>query len=136
MTHSTFTGPGELILAPSSLGDITNIRLTGEEQWSVGRDAYLASTQGVTKEYKRQGVGKAMFSGEGLFVYKISGVGLLWVSSLGAIIRKDVSFPLFPLFTPPLLSFIKPHTNLSPLHIATRRRTLHSRQRPPSRLEY
>lgn len=118
MTHSTFTGPGELILAPSSLGDITNIRLTGEEQWSVGRDAYLASTQGVTKEYKRQGVGKAMFSGEGLFVYKISGVGLLWVSSLGAIIRKDVSFPLlplFPLFTPPLLSFIKPHTNPSPL---------------------
>ncbi|KAA8565181.1 hypothetical protein EYC84_010920 [Monilinia fructicola] len=90
MTHSTFTGPGELLLAPSSLGDITNIRLTGDEQWSVGRDAYLASTQGVIKEYKRQGIGKAMFSGEGLFVYKISGVGLLWISSLGAIIRKDL----------------------------------------------
>ncbi|KAI9644201.1 hypothetical protein NHQ30_007555 [Ciborinia camelliae] len=90
MTHSTFTGPGELLLAPSSLGDITNIRLSGDEQWSVGRDAYLASTQGVIKEYKRQGIGKAMFSGEGLFVYKISGVGLLWISSLGAIIRKDL----------------------------------------------
>ncbi|RAL59440.1 hypothetical protein DID88_006814 [Monilinia fructigena] len=45
---------------------------------------------GVIKEYKRQGIGKAMFSGEGLFVYKISGVGLLWISSLGAIIRKDL----------------------------------------------
>lgn len=90
MTHSTFTGPGELLLAPSSLGDITNIRLSGDEQWSVGRDAYLASTQGVIKEYKRQGIGKAMFSGEGLFVYKISGVGLLWISSFGAIIRKDL----------------------------------------------
>lgn len=32
-----------------------------------------------------------MFSGEGFFVYKVSGVGILWVSSLGAIIRKDVS---------------------------------------------
>lgn len=91
MAHSTFTGPGELLLAPASLGDITNIRLTGDEQWSVGRDAFLACTQGVIKEYKRQGIGKAMFSGEGLFVYKMSGNGLLWITSLGAIIRKDLA---------------------------------------------
>ncbi|KAI6716513.1 hypothetical protein JHW43_000944 [Diplocarpon mali] len=90
MTHSTYTGPGELLLAPPSLGDITNILLGGNEQWSVGRDAFLACTQGVVKEYKRQGIGKAMFSGEGLFVYKISGNGLLWITSLGAIIRKDL----------------------------------------------
>lgn len=95
MAHSTFTGPGELLLAPASLGDITNIRLGGEEQWSVGRDAFLACTQGVIKEYKRQGIGKAMFSGEGLFVYKMSGTGLLWITSLGAIIRKDVSSQRF-----------------------------------------
>lgn len=91
MAHSTFTGPGELLLAPSALGDITNIRLTGDEQWSVGKDAYLAATQGVVREYKRQGIGKAMFSGEGLFIYKISGIGIVWITSLGAIIRKDVS---------------------------------------------
>ncbi|CAG8979349.1 hypothetical protein HYALB_00002475 [Hymenoscyphus albidus] len=91
LAHSTYTGPGELLLAPTSIGDITSIRLTGSEQWSVGRDAYLAATQGVTKEYKRQGIGKAMFSGEGLFVYKISGTGLLWISSFGAIIRKDLA---------------------------------------------
>lgn len=91
LAHSTFTGPGELLLAPASLGDITNIRLGGGEEWSVGRDAFLACTQGVSREYKRQGLGKAMFSGEGLFVYKIGGSGLLWITSLGAIIRKDVS---------------------------------------------
>lgn len=88
---STFTGPGELLLAPYSLGDITSIRLTGSESWSVGHDAYLASTQGVIKDYKRQGLGKAIFSGEGLWVAKISGTGILWISSFGAIIRKDVS---------------------------------------------
>lgn len=88
---SNFIGPGELLLAPHSLGDITSIRLTGAEQWSVGQDAYLASTQGVIKDYKRQGIGKAIFSGEGLWVYKISGTGLLWLSSFGAIIKKDVS---------------------------------------------
>lgn len=88
---STFIGPGELLLAPAMLGDITSIRLTGSGQWNVGHDAYLASTQGVIKDHKRQGLGKAIFSGEGLFVYKISGTGVLWVSSFGAIIRKDVS---------------------------------------------
>ncbi|KAI1422959.1 tryptophan RNA-binding attenuator protein-like domain-containing protein [Xylaria sp. FL1777] len=88
--HSTFIGPGELLLAPSMLGDITTIRLSGEESWSVGKDAFVAHTQGVNRDYKRQGFGKAMFSGEGLWVHKISGVGLLWITSFGAIIRKDL----------------------------------------------
>ncbi|KAI0472707.1 tryptophan RNA-binding attenuator protein-like domain-containing protein [Xylariaceae sp. FL0804] len=95
--HSTFVGPGELLLAPGMLGDITTIRLAGgpdgkgSESWSVGKDAYVASTQGVTRDYKRQGLGKAMFSGEGLWVHKIGGVGLLWITSFGAIIRKDLA---------------------------------------------
>jgi uncharacterized protein (AIM24 family) len=88
-TH--LTGPGEILLAPSMLGDITSLRLTGNEQWSVGQDAYLASTQGIIKDHKRQALSKAMFSGEGLFVYKMSGTGLLWLTSFGAIIKKDVS---------------------------------------------
>lgn len=93
MSTSTFTGPGELLLAPAALGDITNIRLTGSEKWSVGKDAFLACTQGIIKDYKRQKFSQAMFSGEGFFVYSISGVGLLWITSLGAIIKKDVSRP-------------------------------------------
>jgi uncharacterized protein (AIM24 family) len=91
MTKSTYTGPGELLLAPPAIGDITIIKLGGNEQWSVGKDAFLACTQGIVTEYKSQGFGKAMFSGEGLFVYKISGQGIMWVTSFGAIIRKDVS---------------------------------------------
>lgn len=89
--HSTFIGPGELLLAPSMLGDITTIRLNGSESWSVSKDAYVCSTQGVTRDYKRQGLGKAMFSGEGLWVHKIAGVGLMWITSFGAIIRKDLA---------------------------------------------
>ncbi|KAF2964739.1 hypothetical protein GQX73_g8829 [Xylaria multiplex] len=88
--QSTFIGPGELLMAPSMLGDITTIRLSGEESWSVGKDAFVAHTQGVHRDYKRQGLGKAMFSGEGLWVHKVTGVGLLWITSFGAIIRKDL----------------------------------------------
>ncbi|KAI4130488.1 MAG: hypothetical protein LQ338_001719 [Usnochroma carphineum] len=90
MSTSSYTGPGELLMAPSFLGDITTLRLTGNEQWSVGKDAFMACTQGVVKEYKNQGFSKAMFSGEGLFVYKISGTGIMWISSFGAIVRKDL----------------------------------------------
>lgn len=90
MAHSTFTGPGELILAPPYLGDIHLLKMGGDDSWSVGKDAFLACTQGVIKEYKSQSFSKAMFSGEGLYVYKISGTGILWISSFGAIIRKDL----------------------------------------------
>ncbi|KAF5852024.1 hypothetical protein GGP41_000765 [Bipolaris sorokiniana] len=91
MTKSTYTGPGELLLAPPAIGDITIIKLGGNDTWSVGRDAFLACTQGIVTEYKSQGIGKAMFSGEGFFVYKISGTGILWCTSFGAIIRKDLA---------------------------------------------
>ena len=91
LNTSSYIGPGELLLAPPMLGDITSIRLSGNESWSVGHDAYLASTQGFIKDHKRQGLSKAMFSGEGLFVYKMSGTGIMWLTSFGAIIRKDVS---------------------------------------------
>jgi hypothetical protein len=99
MAMSTFTGPGELLLAPPVLGDIHLLRLTSDGiPWSVGHDAYLASTQGVVKEHKTQGISKAIFSGEGLFVYKVSGNGICWVSTFGALLKKEVSFPplLFP----------------------------------------
>ncbi len=95
MATSHYTGPGEIIFAPHTLGDITTLRLTGKEKepWFVGKHSFLVATSGITKDYKNQGLGKAMFSGEGFFVAKISGIGLIWISSFGAIIRKDVRFP-------------------------------------------
>lgn len=124
MSHSTFTGPGELLLAPFALGDITNIRLSGNEHWTVGKDAFLASTQGVTKTYVSQSMSKAMFSGEGFFVYKIGGVGMCWIQSMGAIIRKDVSSCASLEYRWTLMSWT-----------ASRGREVHYRQRPSRGLE-
>jgi uncharacterized protein (AIM24 family) len=134
MSKSSYTGPGELLLAPSSIGDITIIKLGGHEQWSVGKDAFLACTQGIVTEYKSQGIGKAMFSGEGLFVYKISGQGILWCTSFGAIIRKDVSLfslHLFLFFSSFSLAFAWVLT----VYAAAKRRKVHHRQRPSGRVE-
>ena len=114
MSTSTYTGPGELLCAPPFLGDITTLRLTGNEQWNVGKDAFMACTAGVVKDYKNQGFSKAMFSGEGLFVYKISGIGIMWISSFGAVVRKDVSFQPFPSFPFPSLPLLPCPLHASP----------------------
>ncbi|KAJ5594140.1 uncharacterized protein N7459_000348 [Penicillium hispanicum] len=90
LTMSEYTGPGELLLAPSVLGDVIALRMNGEEEWKIGRDSFLASTAGVRRKYQAQSLAKGVFSGEGLFIYKVSGTGLLWVQSFGAIIKKDL----------------------------------------------
>lgn len=91
MSMSHYTGPGELILAPSTLGDLMVLPMRGDKEWLCGRDAFLAHTSGVKHDYVAQSLSKAMFSGEGLFVYKLTGTGIMWVQSFGAIIKKDVS---------------------------------------------
>ncbi|CAF1199379.1 unnamed protein product [Adineta steineri] len=90
MAQSTFTGPGEVLLAPPIWGDIVPIHLDGQTQWNVGKGGYLAMTHGVVKDTKSQGLGKALFSGEGLFVHRLSGVGIVFVTSLGAIIQRQL----------------------------------------------
>ena len=95
MMSSEFTGPGEILLAPPFLGDIAYIQVSGEQklEWKVGKDAFLACTAHVEKADSRQSISKAMFSGEAMWVYKIKGNGLLWISSFGAIMKRDVSHP-------------------------------------------
>jgi uncharacterized protein (AIM24 family) len=107
LAHSTYTGPGELLLAPAMLGDLSLLRLTGNEVWSVGKESFVACTQGIVKEYKAQSISKALFSGEGLFVYKMSGTGIIWFTSFGAIIKKDVRLT----YSSPLILTSPPRSN-------------------------
>lgn len=71
-------------------GDIMVINLDGTTEWKVGRGGFLAMSDGIVKETKSQGLGKALFSGEGLFVQKFSGRGTIFVTSLGAIIQRQL----------------------------------------------
>lgn len=101
LTMSEYIGPGEVLFAGSSLGDIMAIPQTGKVkvnskgkekgEWNIGRDAFLGHTGQVKHKLKTQKLSKAAFSGEGLWVYNITGTGMLWIQSFGAIVRKDVS---------------------------------------------
>ncbi len=90
MAESSYTGPGLVALAPTLLGDIVTLIIDQGSTWTVGKDAMLAHTSNVVKETKSQGLGKALFSGEDLFLYRFSGEGILWLTSYGAIETKHL----------------------------------------------
>ncbi len=80
-------GAGEIVLAPSSPGDILRMDLAGQTILAQG-GAYLAGDPGL--ELSTQGSMKAMFSGEGLFLQKITGSGPLFLNSYGSISERSL----------------------------------------------
>lgn len=96
MSESTYAGHGRVALAPTLSGDIVALPIDASTRWKVGKDAFLACSQDVQKETKSQGIGKALFSGEDLFVYHVTGQGMMWLTSFGAVDRLDVSRVPFP----------------------------------------
>lgn len=93
MSESTYAGPGRVALAPTLFGDIITLHVDGRTPWVIGKDAFIACTSEVTKETKSQGLSKTLFSGEDLFVYRVGGQGIMWLTSFGAVDRVDVSSP-------------------------------------------
>ncbi len=105
MAESTYAGPGRLALGPTLFGDIITLHLDGRQSWTIGKDAFLACTADVSKEAKAQGLSKALFSGEDLFVYRVAGQGIIWLTSFGAVDRLDVSPTVLPCAAPPLFAY-------------------------------
>lgn len=87
-TYTAETGPGEVTFAPSSLGDILAIELSGSRLF-VQPGSYLAGDPRLAVNI--QGSMRGMLSGEGLFLLTVQGSGLLLVSSFGAIHAKDLA---------------------------------------------
>lgn len=79
-------GPGEVAFAPTVPGDIVSLNLSGDGYF-VQSGSYLAGDMSLNIDTKFGG-GRSFFSGEGLFLLKISGLGLLVLTSYGAIMEK------------------------------------------------
>lgn len=84
-TFTAETGPGEVTLAPSALGDILAVELSGN-RFFVQPGSYLAGDTRLI--INTQGSIRGMLSGEGLFLLTVQGSGLLLLSSFGAIHQK------------------------------------------------
>jgi uncharacterized protein (TIGR00266 family) len=86
MFQNTFTAqgsPGILMLAPTMVGDIAAREMRGESLY-VQSGSYLASSTTIELDTKWGGA-RTFFSGEGLVVLKATGIGMLYLSSYGAI---------------------------------------------------
>lgn len=91
LNHFTATGPNQtLIIGPSMLGDIIHYPMRGGTLIVQG-SSWLASDPGIQIDATWQGIGKALFGGEGMFWVKCSGTGDLLLNSFGAIYSIDVS---------------------------------------------
>jgi uncharacterized protein (TIGR00266 family) len=72
------------------MGDVAVLELDGATEYQVQKGGFFASTSGVEIGTKFQGLIKGLVSGEGFFVQKISGQGLLFLESFGAIHLLDI----------------------------------------------
>jgi uncharacterized protein (TIGR00266 family) len=86
----TSTAPGQTVwFAPAPEGSIQELQLQPGMELFLQSGAYLASEPGVQLDTKWQGA-KGFFSGEGLFLLRASGQGMLWFCSYGAIHAVDI----------------------------------------------
>lgn len=90
MFGSLFTAKqdGELILAPGVPGDIIHHELKGNSLYAQS-GAYLAGTPSLEISTKLSG--KAMISREGLFLTKITGTGVVFLNSYGAVYERELA---------------------------------------------
>jgi uncharacterized protein (TIGR00266 family) len=82
-------GAGEISIAPSAPGDMSHVHLDNETIY-LQNTAFVASHPNLNIETKWQGLVKGFFSGENLFLIKVSGQGDLWFNSYGGILEIDV----------------------------------------------
>ena len=95
-------GNGEIGLAPPYPGDIEAFELSGTLYAQSG--AFLASSEDVRIDTKWGGA-KTFFGREGLFLLKLTGEGYVFLSSFGAIQRKELRDEKFIVDTGHIVAF-------------------------------
>ncbi len=83
-------GAGEVYLSPVALGTLQAIDMDGSDTYVVQKNGFFAGTEGIQVNTKMQNLSSGFLSGQGFFVLKIGGRGLLFISSYGAIHPLDI----------------------------------------------
>jgi len=77
-------GEGEVGFVSAPVGDIEILEVTPSQGYIIQKAAYIASTENVDLDVQWQGFTKGLF-GQGLFMIKVTGKGLLFINTFGAI---------------------------------------------------
>lgn len=78
-------GPGSVLLGHSAPGGIIDVELDGSYGLRVQKDGFLAAEEGIEIDTSMQNLAQGLFSREGFFVLNITGRGIVFLSSFGAI---------------------------------------------------
>jgi uncharacterized protein (TIGR00266 family) len=81
---------GQLYISPGVPGDVKHYRVSGGRALMVQSSGFVACSPTVEMDSKFQGV-KGFFSGESLFLIRVTGEGDFWFSSYGAIVEIPVA---------------------------------------------
>lgn len=82
-------GPGEIGIAPGPAGDLDHVYLDQQTIY-LQNSAFLACAPELDVQTKWQGLFRGFFSGESLFMIKVSGTGDLWFNTYGALMEVEV----------------------------------------------
>lgn len=90
LTISAAQSAGEALLAPSTIGGIETLQLSGTEYF-LQKGSFLAAQHSVELTTKTQNLTKGLLSGEGFFVTRVSGTGTLVLNTFGALMPFDLA---------------------------------------------
>jgi uncharacterized protein (TIGR00266 family) len=82
--YTATNAPGEAGFVSAPVGDIATLEVTPTQGYIIQKSAYVASTNSVDLDVKWEGFTKGLF-GQGLFMLKAKGNGLLFINTFGAI---------------------------------------------------
>lgn len=85
-TYTAQGGPAELTLAPATPGDVVPLAL-GDETYCIAASSFLACDPGLEVDTQWAGA-KGLFGSSSLFVVRVSGSGLQFVTAFGALHQR------------------------------------------------
>ncbi|KAI9304590.1 mitochondrial biogenesis AIM24-domain-containing protein [Cunninghamella echinulata] len=108
--------PGDILLAPQSMGEITTVQLRGSTKYVLRRDAFLAKTEKVTLDLGLESV-KGKHTGlANKLVHTVSGPGTIAISHYGGLYRLSLAAGEEYLVNPRNLIFWDKRTAPTRLH--------------------
>jgi uncharacterized protein (TIGR00266 family) len=82
-------GAGKAAFVAAPIGDIDILEISADKGYIIQKAAYIASTPGVDLDVKWEGFTKGLF-GQGLFMIKVTGSGMMFINTFGAIDRHSL----------------------------------------------